>query len=157
MSDAGNELVSRWRRWSSRPGGRWAFGRLLGLAVPYAGTISPDVVEIAPGRARVRMKDRRRVRNHLRSVHAAALFNLGEMTANTALTAAQPAGVRWIPIGSTIAYVKKARGTLEAISELGPIDWGKEQDLGGEARILDEAGDLVARVEMTWRVSPRAG
>ncbi len=155
MARERNTVLDGWDRCRKWPAGGRLFGRILGLAVPYARTISPEFLEIAPGVARVRMRDRRRVRNHLGSVHAAALFNLGELTANTALSAAQPAGVRWIPTGSSIVYEKKARGTLEAIARLEPVDWSRSHEVAGEARIVDAGGDVVARVQMKWRVGPQ--
>ncbi len=157
MTSGENELVARWGRFSRWPAGRRIFGRLVGMAVPYAGTISPEFLEVLPGRVRVRMRDRRGVRNHLRSVHAAALFNLGELAANMALTAAQPADARWIVTGSTIVYEKKARGTLEAVAELEPVDWQTKHEIVGESRIVDAGGDVVARLQMRWLVSPHAG
>src|SRR5690606_26636636 len=93
----GTRLLNAWKRLSGRPGGKWLFSRFVGRMAPYTGTMKALVLELEPGRAVVELKDRRSVRNHLRSVHAIALANLGELSSGLAASAAMPQGVRGIP------------------------------------------------------------
>src|SRR5690242_2374575 len=74
-----------WRRLQHVPGGRRLFDRLLGIAIPYTGALGAEVVSLSNGHARVRLRERRGVRNHLHSIHAIALANLAELTGNLAL------------------------------------------------------------------------
>jgi acyl-coenzyme A thioesterase PaaI-like protein len=113
------------------------------------------VLELGDGRARVTLADRRRNRNHLGSVHAVALVNLGEMTSGLALITGLDADVRSILVKISAEYLKKARGTLTATAGIeipkvtGPVDHIVE------AIIRNEAEELVCRVEAVWRLDLR--
>lgn len=69
-------LKKAWSVLSPLPFGKTIFSVAIGVFVPYTGTIRPRVEELRPGYARVAIKDKRIVRNHLKSVHAIALMNL---------------------------------------------------------------------------------
>lgn len=153
----GERLRSLWDRLSPLPGGRWLFSRMLGWMVPYSGTIGPHVVDFGPGRARVRLNDRRRVRNHLRSIHAVALANLGELTTGLALIGALGSDVRAILVGLEVRYMKKARGRLEAGARCDAPPVSEPMEHLVEAEIRDTSGDVVALARARWRLSPVAG
>src|SRR5262249_23100486 len=141
-----------WDWWHDLPGGKWVFGKLLGLAVPYTATIKPRVVELRPGYAKVEMDDRRGVRNHLHSIHGIALMNLGEVTTGLAATMTLPDNARAIPVRLSIDFVKKARGRLTAECTAPAIDASVEREHDLEAILKDASGDVVARATARWRV-----
>jgi acyl-coenzyme A thioesterase PaaI-like protein len=129
---------------------------MVGRTAPYSGTIGARVEALEPGRAVLTLRDRRSVRNHLRSVHAIALANLGELASGLAATAAMPAGVRGIPVRITIEYHRKARGTLTAhgTADFPPVTGPTRVEV--RAAIDDPAGERVADVTVEWAVEPVA-
>ena len=148
-------ILDPWRTWSSRPMGRWVFSRVLARTVPYSRTIRPEVLSIEPGRAEVALSDRRAVRNHLNSVHAIALVNLGELTSGLALNAGLPAEARAIVTHLEVDYLKKARGRLVARCSTTIPDWRTPCEHVVEAPISDAEGDVVAQVRVRWKVGPK--
>ena len=150
----GAEILARWDRAKGSGLKRTLFSKALGLAVPYSGTIRPRILELEAGRCRVAMRDRRRVRNHLRSIHAIALVNLGEVSSGLALLTGLPSDARGIVKGLSIEYLKKARGRLVADCQADlPAD-NQERDVTVVAHIRDAEGDEVATVHVNWRIGP---
>jgi uncharacterized protein (TIGR00369 family) len=156
LSAPGERLRASWRRLSKLPGGKTLFSLLVGWMTPYSGTIGARVAELEPGWCRVTLRDRRRVRNHLASVHAMALANLAEMTSGLAVLVSLPPGVQGIVTGFSISYQKKARGLLTAecrVSGRG-LDVTTEQEYEALVSITDTQGDLVAHATARWRLRP---
>ena len=151
---AGARLRAWWLRLAPLPGGRVVFSWLLGRLVPYTGTIKPRVVSLSPGYAKVRMRDRRRVRNHLASVHAIALANLAEVTSGLALATGLPEGRRGIPVALSITFHKKARGLLTAEARCELPAGAPAGDYAFDSVVTDQGGDVVARATVRWRIGP---
>jgi acyl-coenzyme A thioesterase PaaI-like protein len=154
MPAPGHQMLALWRRLSPLPGGKWLFSRLIRISVPYSASVRPQVQIVEPGHARVAIRDRHAVRNHLRSVHAIALANVGELASGLAMTTALPPSVRGIVVRLRIEYVKKASGTLIAESTCVIPAVTADEDHDFETTITDAAGDVVARVIATWRLGP---
>jgi acyl-coenzyme A thioesterase PaaI-like protein len=152
----GAALLAAWRRLAPLPGGPRLFSWYVGRMAPYSGSMGARVRALEPGYARLELPDRRRVRNHLASIHAIALANLGELTAGLAMTSALPPTARGIPVRLEIDFAKKARGRLTAESRCAvpPVTGEIEQEAAADIR--DLAGDVVARVRVRWRLGPRA-
>jgi len=150
-------LLSMYRRITRWPGGDWLFSRAVCFRAPYFATIAPRFMALEPGRCEVRMRDRRRVHNHIGTVHAIALCNLAELSAGVMAEATMPAGMRWIPKGMTVEYLSKATGTMHAVATpeapLTVLDRGQEWPV--MVQVTDVAGHVVFGARITMWVSPR--
>jgi acyl-coenzyme A thioesterase PaaI-like protein len=147
-----SQLVTLWHRLAPLPGGRWLFARVFARAVPYSASTRPTVLVLEPGHAEVSIPDRRANRQHLGSVHAIALMNVAEMASGLAMTAALPPQVRGIVRGMKMEYLKKARGTITAVSRVTVPDVTGDLDFDVTADCLDPSGAVVARATVRWRL-----
>jgi len=148
------QLLAAWSELGTTPEGRARFDQQLSAMAPYTGTIEPHVLELSPGHSMVAMDDLPTVRNHLDSIHAVAIMNLGEVTTGLALLAGLPKDARAILAGLSIEYHKKARGRLLGRCDCTPPDDNSETRCEVSARLVDESGDEVATATALWAVGP---
>jgi len=148
----GPQLRKYWHLLSGWPGGKWLFSQAIGFIAPYSGSISASVIELRPGFGVVQLREHRRVRNHLRSVHAIALVNLAEITTGLTLMNSLPDSTRGILTAIQMNYLKKARGLLTAkcSCEIPPDNSTREITLQGE--IKNTEGEVVATASAQWLV-----
>lgn len=145
-------MLSLWRRCAPLPFGRALFGALFARQVPYSGSIGATVLDLEAGHAKLALRDRRAVRNHLGSIHAVALTNLGELASGLAMTTALPAGVRGIVLRIETVYTKKARGTLVCDCRANVPEVAGDVNHEVHAEVRDLEGDIVASVRVVWRL-----
>jgi uncharacterized protein (TIGR00369 family) len=147
--------LGAWRRFESLPFGKALFSRLVCFKAPYFATISPRFEELRPGYARVSMKRRRGVTNHIGTVHAIAMCNLAELAAGTMTEVSIPASMRWLPKGMQVEYVKKSSGGVHAVATLPEVAESAGREVPATVEIRDEMGEVVCRATITMWVSPR--
>jgi acyl-coenzyme A thioesterase PaaI-like protein len=148
--------LSLFERLGGSAPGRWLFSRIVCWRAPYFATIVPRIEVLAPGRCVVRLRDRRRVHNHLGTVHAIALCNAAELAAGLATDAALDASLRWIPKAMQVNYLKPARGTLTATANVPPADPGESGcacPVGVEVR--DAGGETVFSAVVSMWITRR--
>ncbi len=158
-----NRLMSLWNRCQRLPLGQKVFSRVICWAAPFTGTVRPLVTDLKPGRSTIRMRERRRVRQHLKSVHAGALFTLAEGASGLAMMSWVPDDARAIVTSMKIQFHKKGRGWLTAVGSCtvpdlknGAQSADNDREVTVSIQVTDTAGDQVCSAEALWKVRTRS-
>lgn len=148
--------LANFNRLKNLPGGTWLFSRGVCIAAPYFASIGPHVEVLAPNHAKVSIKKRRAVTNHLGTVHAIAMCNMAELAGGLMTDVSIPPTHRWIPKGMTVEYLKKAETDLVATARLATTpDFSRAGDYPVQVDVTDTAGETVFRAVITMWVSPK--
>ncbi|MCC5611723.1 DUF4442 domain-containing protein [Nostoc sp. CHAB 5834] len=138
----------------------------LAATLPFVATTGVEVIEVAAGRAVCALEQRPEVGNHINSIHAGALFTLGETASGAAMSgtfAMQLLSVRPVATGATIRYVKVAKGRVVAEAQVR----GSTEDLAAELErdaktaftidvtLVNAETETVATMTVDWLVAKR--
>jgi acyl-coenzyme A thioesterase PaaI-like protein len=131
--------------------GEQAFSFAFSQIAPYFASVRPRFTVIGPNRAEVVIRKRRRVQNHLGTVHAIALCNGLEAAMGALAEASIPPDKRWIPKGMEVAYTAKASGDVTCIAETDAQQWtGPDPDV--PVRVRGELADGTVVIEGVIRL-----
>jgi uncharacterized protein (TIGR00369 family) len=140
-----------------------AIAKGMALAVPYIGHMGIEVTEMSEGAATALLPDRPELHNHVGSQHAGALFGVAETASGAAFVggfAARMADLTPLARSAEIAYLKVARGPIEARAKLGTLTADALAALDADGRVdfsvgvemTDAEGVVVATANVDWNV-----
>ena len=144
-----SQVLSLWQKCRSVPVagpvvGARVFSFAFSQKAPYFGSIHPRFTVIEPDHAELVIPDRRRVHNHLGTVHAIALCNGLEAAMGALAEATIPSHKRWIPKGMEVSYTAKATTDITCIAETDPEQWTSDDpDLPVRVRGVRKDGTVV--------------
>lgn len=139
-----NKVLSMWQTLSGLPGGKFLFSQVVSRKAPYFKTVNAQIDELRPNYARLHIKKRKAVENHIGTVHVIAICNLLEMAMGVCAEASIPPHLRWIPKGMSVDYTAKAGSDITGIAEIDPSAW-RPGDLEVKVTALDTEGREVVR------------
>lgn len=139
----------------------------MAKAVPFAAHVGVEITEIGGGVATAVLDQRSETSNHIGTLHAGALYTLGETASGAAMTgafAAYLSKVRPLAVEAKVSYQRIARGRIEARAQTAePLaDIMARFDADGRARftievsLADSSGAMVASMSVDWVVSRRS-
>jgi acyl-coenzyme A thioesterase PaaI-like protein len=133
---------------------------LLGKIVPMVGTARLHFDEVSSQRVVVTIRNRRRVQNHIKGVHAAGMALLAETATGFCVGMNLPDDK--LPLIKTlhVDYLKRAQGDMKAVAQLTPeqIEQILTLDKGEvtvPVTITDESGQEPISCQMVWAWVPK--
>ncbi|MDO9002082.1 MAG: DUF4442 domain-containing protein [Aquabacterium sp.] len=157
-----NQLSRTIARFQGLPSGLrpWLTSFMLGNVVPMVGSASLRFEEISNERVVVTIRNRRKVQNHIKGVHAAAMALLAETATGFCVGMNVPDDK--LPLIKTLKvdYLKRAQGDMKAVAQLRPdqIHQIRTQEKGEvtvPVSITDESGGEPIQCEMVWAWVPK--
>ena len=132
----------------------------VGKLVKFAGTSGVEFVELTESKVHVRIRNRKKVQNHIGSLHAAAMALLAETA--TGIVVGMNVPDDRIPVIKTmkVDYLKRARGDMEAVATLTSDDIKhirstEKGDITVPVQVTDEEGKEPISCEMIWAWVPK--
>ncbi|HEU4512777.1 MAG TPA: hotdog fold domain-containing protein [Nocardioidaceae bacterium] len=126
------------------PAGKKLFSVLFSQKAPYFATVRPRFVELRPNYAELKIRKRRRVQNHIGTLHVIAICNGLEAAMGALAEVTVPADKRWIPKGMDLSYTAKATSDITCIAETDPSAWtGDDPDVPVRVRGVRDDGTVV--------------
>ncbi len=139
----------------------WARNLVLHRAVPFTGTAGLDFAVMTPQCVEITVANERRVQNHIKGVHAAAMTLLVETA--TGMVVGMNVRDDCLPVVKElkVAFKKRAHGALRAVATLSEQQRALMQQVDkGEVtvavQVTDESGAQPIECEFIWAWIPSA-
>jgi acyl-coenzyme A thioesterase PaaI-like protein len=132
------------------------FGRI----VPFFGTAGIRIEELSHNRVVMTLANTRRVQNHIKTVHAAAMTLLAESATGILMGMNVPDDKYLVIKSLHVDFQKKATGRMKATATLTPEQVQSAQnDAEGEilvsVSVSDEGGNEPIACQMLWAWKPK--
>lgn len=132
-------------------------------SVPFAKVTGVELVEVSPRRGVAALKKRPEVENHIQTMHAGAMFTLGEAASGAALGGVlgdQLLAVRPVAADASIKYLKTGKTDLTATAVANRDAEAIRQELADVGKVVfdinvaiaDAEGVTVAEMVVNWHV-----
>ena len=132
-------------------------------SVPFAKVTGVELVEVSPRRGVAALKKRPEVENHIQTMHAGAMFTLGEAASGAALGGVlgdQLMAARPVAADASIKYLKTGKTDLTATAVANRDAEAIRQELADVGKVVfdinvaiaDAEGVTVAEMVVNWHV-----
>lgn len=139
---------------------KWVLSWTIGKTVPYVGTSGVRFEEMTKDKVVVSLKNKKKVRNHIHQIHAAAMMLLAETASGMALGMNIPDDK--IPLVKTLntAFVKRSTGAMKAVATFTDAQRqllanNEKGETPIQVTVTDETGIEPIICEVVWAWIPK--
>ncbi|MFN4235638.1 MULTISPECIES: DUF4442 domain-containing protein [Vogesella] len=138
----------------------WVITRMFGKFVPFLGTAGLVFEEVSRERMVVSVKNRKKVQNHIKGLHAAAMALLAETATGFVVGMNVPDDKLMLLKSMKVSYYKRAQGNMRAVATLpaAQVQRMLTEDKGDvlvDVVVTDESGESPIVCEMVWAWVPK--
>lgn len=128
--------------------------------IPFSGTASVQVVELTSEKSLLKLQNKKKVQNHIKGVHAAAMALLAESATGFLCAMNCPDDKLLLIKTMKLDYVRRAKGDLTAVAEFSEeqrtqITNQDKGDISVKITITDEDNNEPVICEMIWAWVPK--
>jgi len=137
-----------------------ALSLAVGKVVPYVGTSRLRIEELNRERVVASIRNRRRIQNHIKGVHACAMALLAETASGFAVGMNLPDDKLPLIKSFKVDFKKRTKGDMRVVATLTPeqrerLKTEERGDLLVEVHVTDESGSEPILCQMLWAWVPR--
>ena len=156
-----NRFTEITRRFADQPDAkrRTFVSEAVGRVIPFVGTAGLFIETMTPTEVAIRLRNERKVHNHVGGLHAAAMTLLAETA--TGLVVAQNVAAASVPLlrALEVQFRRRAEGSLHAVATLTPdeaeqIQTSEIGKLDVPVRLTDQSGAHPVECAMHWAWMP---
>ncbi len=134
--------------------------KAFGFAVPFVNTAGCEFEKVTNEEVIVSIKNKRKARNHIGQLHAAAMALIAETASGFVFTMNLPADKLNLIKSMKVSYLKRTKGKMTAVATITPEQVARIQsepkgDVLIEVHVTDESGEEPIACEMLWAWVPK--
>ncbi|MBN2695522.1 DUF4442 domain-containing protein [bacterium] len=127
-----------------------AFQNWIKYTIPFASQSRFELINFDKGICSIRMPLIKKNQNHIKTQHAIAIAQLGELTAGLSMISTLPENTLILLKELNVKYIKKGDTDLHSIVKLEFDNFSKKGDISTESEIKSISDELIAVVNCLW-------
>jgi acyl-coenzyme A thioesterase PaaI-like protein len=137
-----------------------AASMIFSRAVPFVGTAGCTFEKVTNEEVIVSIENKRKARNHIGQLHAAAMALIAETASGFVLAMNMPGDKLNLIKSMKVEYLKRTKGKMTAVATISPeqvriLQSEPKGELLIDVKVTDESGEEPIRCEMLWAWVPK--